>query len=179
MVRFVLSDAAPLIYLAQVDGLPWLKVLFGKVHITQEVRGEVLTGAGKPGEEALFQAIERGLLHAHSEWSWTMPQFPNLGAGEASCLRAAVNVLERGDDCLLLMDDRAGRREALSLSIATTGTAGLVGAARRAGLIPSADAVFAELRRRDFRISEPLVQSILQSLGERSGVKPSKKKLPR
>jgi hypothetical protein len=53
VARFVLSDAAPLICLSQVEGLAWLKSIFGQVHITREVHHEVLGGRGEPGEEAL------------------------------------------------------------------------------------------------------------------------------
>ena len=79
MGRFVLSDATPLICLAQVDGLPWLSRLFGHAHLTRQVRDEVLAGLGKPGVEALSQAIERRLLRVHPEWDWPEPQFPSLG----------------------------------------------------------------------------------------------------
>lgn len=166
MDRFVLSDAAPLICLAQVGGLPWLKTLFGHVHITREVREEVLTGLGKPGEEALARAIERRLLCVHPEWDWPEPQFPGLGKGEASCIRAAMNLLERGYECLLLIDDREARRVASSATVAVSGTAAVVGAAMQAGLIASARSVFYQLRQSGFRISEAILQGILESVGE-------------
>ncbi|MFZ0889547.1 MAG: DUF3368 domain-containing protein [Candidatus Binataceae bacterium] len=166
MDRLVLSDAAPLICLAQVDGLPWLRTLFGHVHITQEVREEVLTGLGKPREEAPARAIERRVLRLHPEWDWPEPKFPSLGKGEASCIRAAINLLKRGHDCLLLIDDREARRVASSATIAVSGTAAVVGAAKQAGLIASARTVFDQLRQRGFRISEAIVQGILESVGE-------------
>ncbi|MGH8014193.1 MAG: hypothetical protein ACREQ4_17015 [Candidatus Binataceae bacterium] len=57
MARFVLSDAAPLICLAQVDGLPWLEEIFGRIHITEQVRDKMFVGMGKPGEDG--SAAER------------------------------------------------------------------------------------------------------------------------
>jgi len=171
--RFVLSDAAPLICLAQVDGLSWLRTLFGHVHITQQVRDEVLTGLGKPGENALKQAIERRLLRVHPEWDWPEPQLPALGEGEASCIRAAMNLLKRGHDCLLLIDDREARRAALSFTITVTGTAAIVGAAKQVGLIASARTIFDQLRLSCFRISEEIIRGILESAGEvEPGAKP-------
>ena len=115
MNRLVLSDAAPLVCLAQVDGLSCLKTLFGQVHITQHVLEEILTGKGKPGEDNLKQAVERLLLRVHPEWDWPTPQFPALGKGEASCISAAVNLRDQGHDCLLLIDDREARRAASSI----------------------------------------------------------------
>jgi predicted nucleic acid-binding protein len=164
--RFVLSDAAPLICLAQVDGLRWLGKLFGRVHLTQEVRDEVLTGLGKPGEEALAGAIERRLLRIHPEWNWPEPQFPSLGKGEASCIRASINLKQIGRDCLLLLDDPEARRFASSATIAFTGTAAIVGAAKQTGLISSARVVFDQLQQSGFRISEAIIQGILESVGE-------------
>jgi predicted nucleic acid-binding protein len=148
--RFVLSDAAPLICLAQVDGLRWLGKLFSRIHLTEEVRDEVLTGLGKPGEEALAGAIERRLLRIHPEWNWPEPQFPSLGKGEASCIRASINLKQIGRDCLLLLDDREARRFASSATIAFTGTAAIVGAAKQTGLISSARVVFDQLRKAVF-----------------------------
>ncbi len=166
MGRFVLSDAAPLICLAQVDGLPWLKAIFGRVHITAEVRDEILGGLNKPSEDALAKAVKRRLLRVHPEWQWPDPHFGNLGQGEESCIAAAVNLTQRGHQCLLVVDDREGRRRASSLSIPVTGTAAIIGAAKQRGLISSAREVFTVLRQKGFRISESIVQGILESVGE-------------
>jgi predicted nucleic acid-binding protein len=164
--RFVLSDAAPLICLAQVDGLPWLKAIFGRVHVTEQVRDEILVDLNKPGEGALAEAIKSRLLRVHPEWKWTDPQFSNLGRGEESCITAAVNLTQRGHECLLIIDDREGRLRASSLSIPITGTAAIIGAAKQRGLIPSAQDVFTVLRQKGFRVSESIVQGILESVGE-------------
>lgn len=169
MDRLVLSDAAPVICLAQVGGLPWLSTLFGRVHITEAVRDEILTGLGKPGEDTLAEAVKRRLLRVHPEWDWPEPQFPGLGQGEASCIRAAANLLKRRRDCLLLIDDREARRVAASLMIPVTGTAAVIGAAKQAGLIASARAVFDQLLQSGFRISPAIVDAILESVGEAGG----------
>ena len=42
MAGLVISDASPIIGLARVDGLGWLKPLFGQVWIPPEVASEVL-----------------------------------------------------------------------------------------------------------------------------------------
>jgi predicted nucleic acid-binding protein len=149
VARFVISDAAPLICLAQVGGLPWLEYLFDQVHITHEVRDEILPGLGKPGEEILSQAIEQGLLSMHPEWNWTEPVFPSLGRGEQSCIRAAVNLANVGNGSLILIDDLEARRLAASLSIPITGTAAVVRAARKADLVQSAQAFSSRFVRMD------------------------------
>lgn len=173
MARLVLSDAAPLICIAQVDGLPWLECLFGQVQITSQVRNEILTGRGKPGEEALASAISRGRLCVRPEWNWPEPRFPRLGQGEESSICAAVNLLKSGEDCLLLVDDLAARRAAAQLFIPITGTAAVVGSAMKAGLVRSARMVFDELQRKGFFISDEIVRAVLQSGGEAAPAVPS------
>ncbi|HVB80606.1 MAG TPA: hypothetical protein VNE82_11765 [Candidatus Binataceae bacterium] len=81
MDRFVLSDAAPLIRLAQVDGLSWLKVIFGRVHLTEQMPDEIIVGLNKPGEDALAAAIKRRTLRVHTEWRWTEPEFFPISDG--------------------------------------------------------------------------------------------------
>ncbi len=169
MARFVLSDSAPLICLAQIDGLPWLEQIFGRIHITEQVREEILTGLGKPGEEALAKALRAGLIRVHPEWNFTDPAFPDLGTGEATAIAAGVNLAHRGHDCLLIIDDLEARRRASPLALQVTGTAAIVGVAKQQRLIPSAEAVFAELRAKGFRISDSIIEGILRTVGERPG----------
>jgi predicted nucleic acid-binding protein len=174
VARFVLSDAGPLICLAQVNGLPWLEHLFGPIHITQQVRDEVLPGRDKPGETTLSAAIEKGALVVHPEWKWQEPRFLNLGSGEESCIGAAVNLRKAGNECLLLIDDREARRLASSLSIPIAGTAAVVGAAKKARLVASANAVFDKLHRSGFRISVEVVRGVLKEVGEGAEQAPQK-----
>ncbi|MFI5351630.1 MAG: DUF3368 domain-containing protein [Candidatus Binatales bacterium] len=97
---------------------------------------------------------------------WLEPQFPWLHDGEASTLRAAINLRR---PCLVLIDEREARKTLRSLSsdtIGVSGTIAVVGAAKQRGLIPSAKAVFEELQRKNFYVSRALVAGILESTGE-------------
>lgn len=160
--RIVLSDASPLITLAVVCGLPWLKQLFGTVHLSSIVRDEILTGSGLPGEKDIATAIRRGSLRVVED-RYAEPPFAGLDPGEASTLRLAVNVKR---PALVLMDEQAGRAQAAQLGVAVTGTAGIILAARQRGLIPSARAVFDSLLQTDFRISADLIAAVLRGAGE-------------
>jgi predicted nucleic acid-binding protein len=60
MARLILSDASPLIVLARVSGLPWLRALFGEIVIPETVREEILDRGVWPGMESLREAIEAG-----------------------------------------------------------------------------------------------------------------------
>ena len=176
MAQIVLSDATPLIYLAQIpDGLSWLEELFGHVVMTPAVRKDVLPGQGKPGEREIHNAVRRGILRV-LEHDWPSPRFPWLDEGEESTIRAAVNLAEQGHHCLVIIDEKDGRavvEELASAAITVSGTAAVVGRAKELGLIPSAFAVFEELRQRGFYISDDVVRRILEKVGEAAAQAPA------
>ena len=80
MAGIVLTDASPLIVLSRIDGLHWLRAIFGPVHVPLAVRKEVLTGKGKAGESLIREAIERKTLVVLRK-DWKLPQFAFLGEG--------------------------------------------------------------------------------------------------
>ncbi len=163
MAGIVLTDASPVIVLARIDGLGWLKSIFGQVHVPVPVRKEVLTGRDKAGEPMILDAINRNMLIVLRR-DWKAPQFPDLGEGEAGCIRAAVNLRK---PCLILMDDRAGRATAIERGFKVAGTAAIIALAKRKKLIPSAAAVFERLLQMDFRLSAEVIRAVLEEVGER------------
>ncbi len=160
--RLVLSDASPLIALANVVGFAWLKGLFGAVSLTEEVRREIAPGKDRPGEREIDAALRSRLLRP-IEGNWAEPAFAELDEGEASTLRAAIHLRR---PCLIVMDEKAGRAVARDLGFAVTGTAGIVLAAKQRGLIPAAKPVFEELLRKDFRLSAELIRAVLEAAQE-------------
>lgn len=169
MAQIVLSDATALIYLAQItDGLSLLDALFGQVTITSVVKEEGLPRKSAPGEREIESAVSKGLI-AVIEDRWPEPTFPWLDTGEASTLRAAINLANSGNECLVIMDEKNGRgtaRELNSPVIIVTGTAAVIGRARELGLIPSAAAVFQRLREKGFRISDEVIREVLRNIRE-------------
>jgi predicted nucleic acid-binding protein len=175
MARIVLSDASPLIGLAVVEGLPWLKPLFGRVWVPPAVLHEVLPErlasrpAAKQGwrdEPDLRRALAQGWLR---EWKRPMRdlELPDLDAGEAACIRiGAAHIRTKGNEALLLMDERAGRVVAAEHGLRVAGTAAVIGMAKRKGLIASARSAFEVLHRSDFRISADVIRTVLASVGE-------------
>ena len=169
MAGIVLTDASPLIVLSRIGGLPWLKTIFGEVHVPLAVRKEVLTGKDKVGEPLIQEAIRAKALVVLRK-DWKAPQFPLLGEGEAACIRAAVNLRQSGL-ALLLMDDRAGRATAMEHGFKVAGTAAIVALAKRQKLIPSAADVFERLLQMDFRLSAEVIRAALEAAGEPQGRK--------
>lgn len=162
MARLVLTDASPLIGLARVNGLPWLRQLFGEVLMPLEVRQEVLSGKGATDESAILAAEESGWLKVHAPTPET-PELPELDEGESACIRIALANNAAG---LLLMDERAGRAIAMEHGLQVAGTAAVIGMARARNLIPSAREVFARLHASDFRISAQVIEAVLRRVGE-------------
>lgn len=160
--KVVLADASPLIALARVDGLPWLRRLYKTISITKEVRSEATGARDLPGAVAISAALKQGWIRVLRQ-EWSEPPMPQLDTGEASTLRAAIAL---GAGTLVLLDDLQARREAQRLGIAMTGTAGIVVEARQAGLIPAARPVFARLAEEGFHLGDDLLQAVLTQLGE-------------
>jgi len=158
----VISDASPLIAIGRIDGLAWLRQVFGEVCIPPEVAAEVLPGRGLPGERALRTAVLDGWLRVLEKVP-TEPMLPGLDEGEAACIRAAMAC--KGP-ALLLIDERDGRAAAAEQGLTVTGTAGVVAHARRHNLIPSARDVLERLHKADFRIDQGVLECTLRACGE-------------
>lgn len=172
MARLVLTDASPLIGLARVDGLAWLRDLFGQVWMPAEVRQEVLAGDASQDREAIVAAERAGWI-AVCEATPTLPELPELDEGESACIRIAVQnmalqnmALHNRGASLILMDERAGRAIAMEHGLRIAGTAAVIGMARSRNLIPSARAVFARLHASDFRISAQVIEAVLRRVAE-------------
>ena len=89
--------------------------------------------------------------------------FPDLDVGEASTLALASG---RPGRCLVLMDEPSGRAQARLHELAVTGLAGVLLAAKRAGLVPSIRPYFQRLEGSNFRLSEEVIRAVLEQAGE-------------
>jgi len=159
-VAFV--NASPLIGLAHIDGLAWLRKLYGRARITPTVRSEVLTGLGHPGETEVAAAIRRrqiGVLR-HDPAG---PLLPALDDGEASTICAA---LAHGQGALVILDELSARKAARRLGLRCTGTAGVIVEAKRARLVMGARPLFKRLAESGFHLSPELVAAVLEEVGE-------------
>ena len=159
--RVVAADASPLIGLASAGAFGLLRELFHKVTVTAAVRDEVLAGGELPGARELEAAIRAGWIEVvpdHRD-----PEFANLGPGESSTLAFAKN---HPGTSLVLMDDPLGRSRARTHGLAVTGVAGVLLAARKAGLVYAIRPFFERLERSEFRLSSEIVRAVLEQAGE-------------
>ena len=160
--RLVVADASPLIGLAAAGAFDLLRRLFDRVTVTAAVRDEVLAGGGRPGARELTEAIEAGWIEVAAVRA-DSEHFPDLGAGEASTLALAI---ESPGRCLVLMDEPLGRAHARARGIAVTGLAGVLLTAKREGFISSVRHFLERLEASNFRLSEEVIQTILEQAGE-------------
>ena len=75
MAAIGIADASPLIAPTHVNGLGWLKALFGQVLMSEEVMAEVLSKGHPAREESIKAAICSGWLRGFSlldERGWSL-----------------------------------------------------------------------------------------------------------
>ena len=163
--RLVAADANPLIGLAAAGAFDLLRQLFGTVTVTAVVRDEVAAGGGMPGAAELAEAVRAGWIEVvDTEADTTL--FGDLDAGEASTLTLAS---EHAGPCLVVMDEALGRWHANARGLAVTGLAGVLIAARRAGIVDGVRPYLDRLEKSDFRLSDAVIQAVLDDDGETSG----------
>ena len=85
-----------------------------------------------------------------------------VDAGEASAIALA---LEK-KDCLLIIDDNKGRREAKQLGLNFTGTLGVLIAAKNKGHIKSLKNLIDDIKKTDFRIRDSLLKDAIRRAKE-------------
>lgn len=153
------ADAGPLIRFSWIGRLDLLDALFDELLVPTAVWREVVPPeATFPGVEALVAARDRGRLRIEGvrDRGQVDVLCKSLDRGEAEAL---VLMRERQAD-LLLVDDQQARRAAQRLGLAYIGTIGLLRLARDRGLVRAAYPIMLELRRRNFWVSDALLERI-------------------
>lgn len=159
----VVSNASPLITLAQAHQLHNLGRLFGEILVPSEVFSEiVVAGAGKPGADIVAQStwIQVTALEDTAVFEAVMST-SGLGAGEISAILLAKQL--RAD--LLLLDERKARRFARSQGVALVGSVGLLEEFFRRGQLKDLREAYAELLQCNVRIDIRILQSSLLKFG--------------
>lgn len=153
MQKIIVSDTSCLILLDKIDQLNILHALFGEVIITSEVKKEF----DKELPDFFKVQNPRDINYEKILQSF-------LDKGEASIIALA---LELGD-CLVIMDELKGRREAKNLGIKITGTLGVLLLAKERNLIKELKPVLAQVEQTNFRINKSLIKRALEKAKEQS-----------
>jgi predicted nucleic acid-binding protein len=151
MPGIIVSDTSCLILLDKLGRIGLLKSLFQNLSVTQIVADEF--------EKELPEFIK---IENPKDIKYQKILESFLDPGEASAIALA---LEK-EECLLIIDELKGRREARQLKLKYTGTLGILITAKEKGLIKSVSKVIQEIRDTDFRIDEKLINEVKKMCGE-------------
>ena len=151
----VVSDTSPVTALLTIGQAEILQKLFGQVIVPQSVREELSRSHRDLPSWLHVEAIKDLAKKERLRKS--------VDAGEAE---AIVLAKELGADQLLI-DEKKGRRIAISEGIPVIGLLGVVLLAKRSNLLPSARAVLDRLdREAGVYLSETLRETALRAVGE-------------
>lgn len=151
----VVADTSPINYLVLIAQIELLGGLYSRVLIPPAVLAELRHPlAPKPVRE-----------WADNPPGWLQIQSPNsslivaqLDLGESEAIALAIEV----DAELVLMDEQAGRQEAVRRGLRVAGTLAVLDEADRAGFIVFDDAI-TQLRKTSFRVSQTVLAEIRQN----------------
>ena len=150
MRQVVISDTSCLILFEKIGRLELLKATFGAVAVTEQVADEY---GLLPDWIEVKSLIDKQLFDELRM---------ELGNGEASSIAFATEI----EDCLLIIDERKGRKKAEELGLAIIGSLGVLLRAKQKGVIESLLEVLHEIEKTDFRISESIKEKLLGEAGE-------------
>jgi predicted nucleic acid-binding protein len=159
----IVCDTGPLIALSLIDHLELLQRLYSRVLVPGAVFDEVEAGTSD-------RAGARAILGA--EWLEKVESVTadpllatELGAGEAAVIAAAYAMSSHS----VLLDDRKARRVAFqAYKLRVRGSAGVLVAAKRAGLIPAVRPLLDEMMSKGYYLSVRLVDRATSEAGETS-----------
>jgi len=137
----VIADASRLITLDNIDETGLLPKLYDHIYVTPEVAAEV--GDSLPNWIEQRWSTNRDLVAELTK---------ELEIGEASSIALALET----PNCLLVIDEKKGRRTARKLGIEIIGTFGIILNAFESGLIEKPDTIVERLEQPGFRFSETL-----------------------
>lgn len=150
----VICDTSPINYLILIDEIELLPKLFGSVIVPTAV-WEELNAVGSP------KSVKDWITKPHSWMEIRQPRSADhtisLGAGE----REAISLAEEIAANLLLIDDRKARQLAVERGCNVAGTVNILESAARRNLV-HLETAFIELQKTNFRISQKLLEEILE-----------------
>ncbi len=148
----VVSNSSPLIALAHVGQLDLIRALLGEVIVPPAVVREVF------GDRELPPWVR---IRAPAQ-PFAESVSPALGPGERDAIALAIEA----HAARIILDDLPARRFAASLGLVVVGTAGLLLAAKTAGIIPAVAPILDDLLASGFRLSPVVLAAVLVAAGE-------------
>ena len=161
MAKRVVADAGPLIAFGRIGNLDMLPQVLGEILVPNAVAAECLTDLEKPGARAIRDALRARLLIKTADPSPAHTQFPVLDPGESAAIRLALKL-----SASVLIDEKAGRSIATKLGLSVIGSAGVLLAAKKRGLIQSVRPILDLFTANGYHFSDDLIRAIVLRAGE-------------
>ncbi len=152
----VVSNTSPLCYLAWIEALDIMPVLFGTLKIPTSVLEE-LTGRGTPENVRQHFIPPPNWLQVKQFSPATNINLTRLHRGEQDAIMLAETISAD----LILLDDRDARQNALDRGLNVTGLIGILTTASQQNLLNLTNAV-EKLLKTSFRIKPQLLKQILE-----------------
>ena len=156
----VVADTTPVITLAAVGEIHLLPLLFGDVHIPEQVWDEYEKFRPQFTPQQLPDLSTQTWLHHHLVT--IDPQFSSLDDGEAAALTLAQTLHAR----LFLVDERKAREAAAQANLQLVGTLGLLLRAKQEGHLSAIRPVTDQFPRLKRYYTPALIAQVLQTAGE-------------
>jgi predicted nucleic acid-binding protein len=158
----ILCNAGPLIALSMVECLEVLERLYRRVLVPEAVFREIVdSGAGRAGSREIESASWIEILRSEPPPEPLLAS--ELGAGEAAVIAAAHRL---GADLVLLDERRARRIAEQAYNLRVKGSAGILVAAKRAGLISAVRPLLESMSSQGYFLSRRLVDAASRESGE-------------
>lgn len=150
MQKVIVSDTSCLILFYKIDEFELLQKVFGQIVITETVYNEFKKPIPK--------------------WVQVINPTTNMHLGLQGFLdpveATSISLAAEFNRSLLIIDDSKGRRVAKELSISISGSLGVLVTAKNKGIIDSIKPIIEKIKQTNFRISDDLIQKVLQHANE-------------
>lgn len=155
-------DASPLITLARIGALEWLRQLAEQIVIPDAVYAESVSQAqGRPGSRAIAQADWIICRQVENRAHVTRLRH-HLGLGEAEAIVLAQQIHAHA----VVLDDATARQVAEQEGCQVVGLLGLLLEGKRRGLLLAVKPLLDAMRETGFFVGDELYLAILQQAGE-------------
>jgi len=149
--KVIISDTSCLITLSRIYRIEILKQLYSEVQITSEVEKEF--GGELPDWVVIRDPNNEDIIKFLKL---------NLDDGEATSIALAYE----NKNSILIIDERKGRKMAISLGLHVIGLLGIILRAKNENYIHSVAEILEEIEKAGFRVSKSLKDTLLKKANE-------------
>lgn len=159
--QVVAADAGPMIGLAVIGALPWLRTIFGHVLVPEAVAAELRLDSEMPGSKVLASAWTQGWLEVVAVHDIPTYLQVAVDGGEAAAI-----TLARQRGVPLMIDENRGRIAARSEGVHVFGSGAVLLIAKKRRIITEIRPHLDALTQAGYRLSAELRRELLKLAGE-------------